>query len=519
MNARRICKLAISVLMAAVITMTLVSCTGTTAPPNTESSAPASSSAASSEPANHELTGAKKLSIVTVPAGAPMPDGVTIMDSEIYTLLQEKTGYELDWTLFKSGTDADEQITLLLASKKAPDMIQGASRSLINKYAAEGGLCNLEEALPVYAPFLNDYYGQDVIRANSVDGKLYYLPRLVQFDGGVTSLALRKDILDELQLDIPTTPDEIYSVLKTVKEKKPDMIPYVMRSHIGSGMTSILGAFGIPSDRFYNYLIEDGRVVFPYVEERGAEFLKYAAKLYADGLMDSEFLLDQEPIQKMISGQCFMMEINYVEIVRQMSAFKEKNPDGEWIYIEAPKGKNGEQGILPSHGIGNPFFIIPKTSEDKVPYVLDLLNIVNSNEDILDIFALGIVGRDAIKNADGTITKTDSFPAIAGLKGYYSRLDLTDHFDTVNNILEGFDKYIAFTENTVKPNELQMAPANVPASADKISNLTSVLNDDMTNIIVDGYTDEAFENLKQNFKDNGGEEIMNQYQEWYDSTK
>lgn len=465
-----------------------------------------------------QLTGEYKLSIITVPAGAAMPDGVTIMDSEIYDLVVEKTGYNLDWTLLKSGSDIDEQITLLLSGGNAPDLIQGASTNLITKYAREGGLANLEEKLPMYAPYLYEYYGDDIIEANSIDGKLYFLPRVALFSG-VTGLAVRTDILKELNLPTPTTPDEIYQTLKTVKEKKPDMIPLIIDSSIPNRMTSIMGAFGILSDRSYNFLIEDGQVVFPYIEERGAEFIQYAAKLYAEGLIDPEFLVDKEIMQKMVAGQGFMMETNYVEIVRQMSAFKEKNPDGVWEYIDPPKGENGEQGILGNYGIGTPMFIIPKTSEAKVGDCLDFLDKVNSDQDILDLFALGIVGRDAIKNEDGTITTTDSFADIAGLKGYYSRLDLTDYFDTTNGILEGFDKPLDFIAKTAKNNEIKMAPMGVPASADKKTNLDKVINDDITNMIIDGYTDEAFEQMKNDFVENGGEEIMQQYQEWYDSTK
>lgn len=59
----------------------------------------------------------------------------------------------------------------------------------------------------------------------------------------------------------------------------------------------------------------------------------------------------------------------------------------------------------------------------------------------------------------------------------------------------------------------------VPASADKKSNLDKVINDDITNMIIDGFTDEAFEQMKNDFVENGGEEIMQQYQEWYDGAK
>lgn len=152
---------------------------------------------------------------------------------------------------------------------------------------------------------------------------IYFLPRVALFSG-VTGLAARTDVLEELNLPVPTTPDEIYQTLKTVKEKKPDMIPLIITSSIPERMTSIMGAFGIPSDRSYNFLIEDGQVVFPYIEERGAEFIQYAAKLYAEGLIDPEFLIDKETMQKMIAGQGFMMETNYVEIVRRWPPSKKR---------------------------------------------------------------------------------------------------------------------------------------------------------------------------------------------------
>ena len=471
---------------------------------------PALAIAGGNQPAR--AAGDKSLSLISVPAGAPFPDGVSIMNSEFFDLIQQKSGFTLNWELFRAGVPNDEQITLLMASGNPPNMIQGASTALIGRFAREGGLASFDTALPNY-PFLSKLYTREIMGAFSIDGKMYALPRVGAFNPA-TTLAIRKDWLRELNIAEPKTTDELYAALKAVKAAKPNVIPLVIGNNFGT-ISALLGAFGIPNERGPSIIIENGRASFPYLDNRIVDFIRYMNRLYVEGLIDPEFLIDTQAIQKMIAGNGFVMDINYVDIVRQMPAFKDRNPGGILEYFDPPRGPSGAVGNIRQRGLGGVSWIVPAAHNSKVPLVLELLELVNSNTDFLDIFAMGIVGRDVIKNPDGTLTRTDNFARVAGTKGYYSRLDITGHFDSVNNILEGFDVPLDFLAKTTMLNDIVYAPINVPEDAALIPTINQITSDAVYNMIINGYSDAAFNRMKQDLNNAGLERVLAQYQAWY----
>lgn len=455
----------------------------------------------------------KKISIITIPASAAFPDGTSIMENEFFDLIEEETGYEIEWQLFKSG-DYDEQISMLLASGNAPDLIQVNYSSLIGTFAKQGGLAVLNDALETNGDYLSEIYTEEALDACSVNGELYALPRYTGGGAGIGSLAVRQDWLDELGLEAPTTLDELYEVLKAIKEAKPECTPLIIDGTLGR-LTEIMGAFGIPSNRTANFVIKDGKASMPLLEEEGKEFIQYMNKLYTEGLIDPEFLIEEEAIQQMIAGNGAMMSINYVEIVRNMAAFEEKNPEGELTYIEPIIGENGEQGYLSQSPISLAW-IVPKTSEDKVNDCVDFLNKCNASEKIVNAICLGFEGEH-YNMVDGEVEKTDAFSDVV-YKGYYSRVICDSTFDDWNNTLEGFDEVLPFVNEYKNDNPILYTPLDVPEDSDSISEIETMIINGVLKMIVEGYTDESFAALQDKFDELGGNDILAQYQEWYDST-
>jgi ABC-type glycerol-3-phosphate transport system substrate-binding protein len=443
------------------------------------------------------------------------------MNSEFFDAIQAKTGYSLDWQLFKAGENLNNQINLLMASGNPPDMIQGASKALVVDYALKGGLAALDEALVQHAPFLATYYTKEVLDYCRINGNLYVLPRMT-LSMATTNLAIRKDWLQELGLPEPKNTDELYKTLKAVKTAKPNVIPLIVGRGESTGFerfASILGAFGILSDRNPVYVIENGKAVFPYFDDRCVEFIRYMNRLYTEGLIDKEFLIDKEAIQKIVAGNGFMMDLSYVEIVRQMPAFKEKNPGGVLEYFNPPAGPKGASGILYDSNIAihaGAGWIIPAVKKNKANMALEFLDAVNSNQDILNLFAVGFAGRDTVKNTDGTYTRLENFYKISGTKGYYSRLDLTSNFGAVNNIMEGFNVPLDFIARTAHMNDILYAPLNIPTDVSLFPAIQQVVIDSIMNMIINGYSDAAFNKMRQDFINAGGNKLLEQYQAWYD---
>jgi putative aldouronate transport system substrate-binding protein len=97
---------------------------------------------------------------------------------------------------------------------------------------------------------------------------------------------IRKDWLDELGLQTPTTMDEWYTVLKAFKEKKGVEAPLtflgVPTTLFGIENGGFVGAFGVKK----GFYLDDGQVKFGPVEEGYKHFLTTFRQWYAEGLID-----------------------------------------------------------------------------------------------------------------------------------------------------------------------------------------------------------------------------------------
>ena len=102
-------------------------------------------------------------------------------------------------------------------------------------------------------------------------------------------------------------------------------------------------------------------------------------------------------------------------------------------------------------------------------------------------------------------------------RGYYSRVILDSKWDDYANKLEGFDDPIAFAEQYKKTNEIFYAPFDIPASGSSNAQLQQTILDGVMEMIVKGYSDEKFEELKAKFDAENGNKILEEYQEWYDA--
>jgi len=217
--------------------------------------------------------------------------------------LERITGTHVVWEHVSSDTKA-EKFNLMIASENYTDAIiydwQNAEGGL-EMYYEDGIIVDLTDLIPECMPNLNAYLDAhpDVrkILTNS-DGQILYIPT-IRDDLALNIFVgpqIRTDWLDKLGLDIPKTTDDLYEVLKAFKTKDPngngeaDEIPMSGVSFTSNlyGVGNLLWAF----DTHYSFYVKDGKVVWGPVEEQFTEGLAYIAKLYDEGLIDVDYLLN-----------------------------------------------------------------------------------------------------------------------------------------------------------------------------------------------------------------------------------
>lgn len=241
------------------------------------------------------------------------PNAGTTFDwtaKEIFKLVTEATGIEVEWILVDPGV-IKEKLATLLMSDNPPDVFIGFGNDETTFLNNPDVFYDLSEEglLDTYAPnIVRDYdlnpaawtsitYGDGSIRG-LVTGDL--TPPILG-DGLSANLAINQAWLDKANLPVPSTAEELYNTLKYFKEHDMDgdgdpnnEIPMSFcMGHAQGDIMLFAAAFGIAGnytwqakDHYKN--IKDGKVVSTMDTANYRAFLEFFHKLYSEGLLDIE---------------------------------------------------------------------------------------------------------------------------------------------------------------------------------------------------------------------------------------
>lgn len=218
--------------------------------------------------------------------------------------IEKATGIKIKWQVAASADNIKDKLSTMFASKKMTDLIfTGVGDSRYDK-ASEAQLGKQGLVLPLndfikndsknFKQRLDDIDGlKDYI--TTPDGDIYSIPNVdgtlqVQFPN---KLWINTKWLDNLGLKMPTTTDELYTVLKAFKDKDAngngDATDEIALS---ADMTQQYDGFLMDpfqlspgKDKLY---IDDGKVTYAPVQDKYKDGLKYLNKLYEDGLFNPE---------------------------------------------------------------------------------------------------------------------------------------------------------------------------------------------------------------------------------------
>ncbi|MDG0809226.1 extracellular solute-binding protein [Cohnella rhizosphaerae] len=298
------------------LTMLLAGCSGSKNG-NAESSASAGASASSSASDNFNAPGT--LPVVknqeTLTVWASPPSWVGDLNENWFTkYFEEKTNIKINWVR-ANMEDYRDKLNLLLASNTdLPDVILswGISNAQQIAYGSQGLFLPLNELIDKYGSATKQVFDYNPIIKSTItapDGNIYGLPSINECFHCTYShkMWINQKWLDQLGLQMPKTTDEFYAVLKAFKEKDPngngkaDEIPLTRGSWQGGIDFFLMNAF-IDNEAGNRLMLQDDKVVQAPVQPEWKEGLSYLHKLYAEGLIDPEFLLEDDNKVKILTG-------------------------------------------------------------------------------------------------------------------------------------------------------------------------------------------------------------------------
>ena len=220
--------------------------------------------------------------------------------------LAEESGITIEFVEYADGN----AVSLMYASRDYPDIaIHAGSDKQIADAAEAGDVYNLEEYLD-YAPNWKEYLDANPLVKASItfpDGHIHSLPAIQD-----RILYEMRDMwmingkwLDELGLEVPTTIDEFYEVLKAIKANAgkgsipENVIPYYVRgitNNIG-GALDLINTYGIRvmAESSFATIDDNGKVEFNYANPDIKEPMEFIHKLVDEGLISKDGFTDDRP--------------------------------------------------------------------------------------------------------------------------------------------------------------------------------------------------------------------------------
>ncbi|MFS0724925.1 extracellular solute-binding protein [Paenibacillus sp. 1P07SE] len=316
----------LALVLACSVVIGACSNAGNNTPPN-QTDTPDNNTSANMEPADpfgrYEEPVTINVGIDVDPTDNELPAGDTPMDNQYTRQIKEALNVEVNHHFAASGQNYRQRISLAIASNDLPDAMVVNAVELRQMVEADQ-LADLTEVYERYAsPEIREIIESTngaALNAVTFDGKIMGIPGVQANADGYHLMWLRKDWLDKLNLEPPTTMAELETVARAFVEDDPD----------GNGQRDTIGITGPESGGklYANFLEsknnlygfdpifsahhsypgywvegEDGNPVYGSILPETREALASLRDLYSKGLIDPEMAVRNKADEPIIAGK------------------------------------------------------------------------------------------------------------------------------------------------------------------------------------------------------------------------
>ena len=246
-------------------------------------------------------------------------------DMEIFKLMEEKTNVHLNFEQIPQADWEEKILQNLNGGKDLPDAYYSGyslNSTQLLFYAGQGLLLPLNDLIEQYMPnFKAKLEAHPEVKAaiTAPDGNIYSLP-FCRFDGLTgqipSNMFINKVWLDKLNLSVPTTVEELETVLTAFKENDcngdgnpNDEIPMTFKFE-GSqrDLGGLFGMFGYADNLYggqHHFCVDDGKVIFTPATEGYRKGCAYLYEhFFSKGLIDLEgFTMDKATYNAQNQGE------------------------------------------------------------------------------------------------------------------------------------------------------------------------------------------------------------------------
>lgn len=235
-----------------------------------------------------------------------------LAENQVYRIASEITGIEIEWDLRMDGTTT---YALMIAGGDYPD----CWGSKLTDYYASFETAYEEEAIIDLTDLIQEYMPNYLTALQSEKGLLEStysdqgrMLSVMPINTGYTQFGaqVRGDIMDELNLEMPETFDDMYNVLKAMKSAYPESQPMILSKDGSQNCSWLGGGLGVMTTVGWRPFVQmnlyqvDGTVKLGLLEPEYREYVEMIAKWYQEDLLYQDFFTNQGmgPPQDVISS-------------------------------------------------------------------------------------------------------------------------------------------------------------------------------------------------------------------------
>jgi putative aldouronate transport system substrate-binding protein len=378
-------------------------------------------------------------------------------DNEVQKLIEEATTTKLniEWV---SANNYQDRFNVILASGNLPDLmlVPDPFTPIFKRAAEQGAFWDVSPYIDDY-PNLKNGIADIAWELTSIDGANYGIPRPRPSEAD-TFFVIRKDWLDNVGLEAPTTSDELYEVMKAFSEQDPNqsgkddtygMVGYVNPENMGD-MGSYEAMFtGVNGE----WKDENGTLIHTAFLPETREALEYLATAYKDGLIPEDFAsLQVSQVKDMFkAGRAGIINEKAGTMQEYYDHFVQVDPDFEFTNLLPLTSINGYNPKGP--GFAGVNVISKSVPEDKMKKILAMMDRW-MEDDVFSLHRQGIEGiHHTVENGE-VVIDTDKM--------------LTDAVGDYNQIVYVSDPYASSVKPTF-PEEAQQLYTDIQHEREKTS--------------------------------------------------
>lgn len=328
-----------------------------------------------------------------------MPTDMDAVLDEINKILLEKANAKITDKVVLNYGNYLEQITLMLSGNEKLDTFLCRQSSNFMQYVTRGQLLEMDDLLKEYGQGIVDAVGQDFLNAGVVGGHQYGLTSIRDLakEYGFTMLKSYADKYDIKMEDIKSM-DDMGAAFAKIKAGEPDMIPVVAATGANALMEYLIGIDALTDycGVLMNYGNDDPmKVVNYFATDEYAYWCNYMHDWYQKGYIAEDFLTNNDqPHDLMRAHRGFAMPTG----LKPGFDTQESNVVGEPMVSVALSERYTTTSLVQTAQ-----WCIPHNSTEPEA-AMKFLNLLFTDEKLINLFDWGIEGKHYVKTADGHIT-------------------------------------------------------------------------------------------------------------------